>query len=307
MTKIQWTEQTWNPMVGCSLESPGCTNCYAMGQTAWLANKLGMKKYKGLTTTVNRKPVWNGHVSLYPEDLAKPLHVRKPTMWFVNSMSDMFHPGFTDTEIDRVFEVMSLCPQHTFQILTKRAERMFKYSNARMYMPQDPSWPRWPLANVWLGVSAERQKEANERIPWLMKTPAAIRFVSCEPLLGSIELDDLVTEQDHGGEEHINALHCEVGIEDDEDFQGVTLDWVIVGGESGRGARDCQSAWVQHVVDQCRCHQVPVFVKQLGSKSDLRLKDKKGGDIFEFPESLRIREWPTIQFAPTAGPQLAML
>jgi protein gp37 len=257
-------------MVGCSLESPGCTNCYAMSQTAWLANKLRVKKYLGLTVTVKQKPVWTGEVRLYTEDLAKPLHVRKPTMWFVNSMSDMFHPGFTDAEIDRVFEVMALCPHHTFQILTKRAERMARYCAKREVLP-----------NVWLGVSAERQREAEERIPWLLATKAAIRFVSAEPLLGPIDF-------------------CEP-----EYFeQPRPLDWVIVGGESGRYARECQSEWIRLIVNQCETYRVPVFVKQLGSKSDLPLKDKKGGDMFEFPEHLRIRQWPV---APTAPDLLTLL
>ncbi len=246
MTKIEWTERTWNPIVGCSPASLGCTNCYAMKMAARLeamsdakhaliggASGLGLSQYTGLTQTSKAGPVWTGKVAIVDDyALTAPMRRKKPTTYFVNSMGDLFHESVTDEMIDKIFAVMALCPQHVFQILTKRAARMRAYFEgpwqgvnpiwARVadatfeFAPQGklPSnfhgteraigpngipefgWRRFlnigPLPNVWLGVSCEDQERADERIPDLLATPAAVRFVSCEPLLGPIDLQSCV-------------------------------------------------------------------------------------------------------------------
>ena len=209
MTKIEWTGKTWNPIVGCSIVSPGCTNCYAMKMAARLeamgdaavkaCKAVPAAHYAGTTKWVNGKPGWTGKVALAPDDiLTKPLRTRKPTTWFVNSMGDLFHEDVPDEWIDRVFAVMALCPQHTFQVLTKCSARMQAYmtrgddehgdyferlSDAAVALTSSPCAAHvesvnWPLPNVWIGVSAEDQKRADERIPDLLATPAAVRFVS---------------------------------------------------------------------------------------------------------------------------------
>ncbi|MFN7607968.1 MAG: DUF5131 family protein, partial [Ralstonia sp.] len=215
-TSIEWTEQTWNPVAGCSLVSPGCTNCYAMSHAARLLDKPG-SHYEGTTKRVNGKPVWTGKIGIAPDSiLLAPLRRRKPAMYFVNSMADLFHEGVPEAVIDCVFAVMALSPQHTFQVLTKRAKRMREYmmgfgcdgsrrfnvfdamcqvadsSSVRGVFKDGSSTilaPEWPLPNVWLGVSAEDQARADERIPDLLATPAAVRFVSAEPLLGPIDFN----------------------------------------------------------------------------------------------------------------------
>ncbi len=207
MSKIEWTEKTWNPIVGCSIASPGCTHCYAMRQAARIEKmNPDLAHYHGLTQPSKAGPVWTGKVAPGEHALLEPLRRRKPTTWFVNSMGDLFHEDAPDAWIDRVFAVMALCPQHSFQLLTKRAKRMREYMNALrsravweeacdlaietdadvllcgpMGDPPDVMPGRrvdvgkWPLPNVWLGVSAEDQTRADERVPDLLATPAAVR------------------------------------------------------------------------------------------------------------------------------------
>lgn len=206
-SKIEWTDTTWNPVRGCSRVSPGCDNCYAMRQAhrfnheAQDGARRGLGAYDGLTTIRRGKVDWSGRVRLVPEMLGAPLRWRKPRRVFVNSMSDLFHESLSDEQIAAVFGAMACCSRHTFQVLTKRAKRMrewigwadghrdtihhaFSVATGRAGMrPWD-----WPLPNVWLGVSAEDQQRADERIPDLLATPAAVRFVSAEPLLGPIDL-----------------------------------------------------------------------------------------------------------------------
>lgn len=266
MTKIEWTEKTWNPIVGCSVLTPGCTNCYAMKMAWRLANNPATPHYAGTVEKVKGKPVWTGKVALAPDRvLTEPLRRRKPTTYFVNSMGDLFHEDVPDAWIDRVFAVGALCPHHILQILTKRGERMREYLTSRhtpirictrlqRLDPHDaPSWPlfesQWPLANVWLGVSAERQAEADERIPDLLDTPAAVRFLSAEPLLGPVDFDGMWEPHPNPGM-HINMLE--------------SLDWVIAGGESGPGARPMHPDWARALRDQCQAAQVPFFFKQWG-------------------------------------------
>lgn len=280
MTKIEWTDKTWNPLVGCSVVSPGCTNCYAMAMAARLERmNPKLTHYQGLTKIVNGNAVWTGKLALAPDHvLTEPLRRKKPTMYFVNSMSDLFHESVPDGWIDRVFAVMALCPQHTFQVLTKRTARMRYYlsrgddehgdyferlSDAAVEIANSPCAAHvegadWPLTNVWLGVSAERQQEADARIPDLLATSAAVRFVSAEPLLGPIDFTRLDVP-DYG---HLNAL--DDGYVTDGRPPRPRLDWVIVGGESGPDARPMHPDWARSIRDQCVAAEVPFFFKQWG-------------------------------------------
>jgi len=280
MSTIQWTDETWNPSTGCTKISPGCANCY-------IERTPPMRMH-------GRKFV-NGRIPLeFHEDrLDAPLHWKKPRRVFVNSMSDLFHEDVPGNFLDSVFRVMIECRQHTFQVLTKRAKRMQKYVGDRWGVFGGKEHPLGP--NIWLGVSVEDQKRADERIPLLLQTPAAVRFLSCEPLLGLVVLDTF-----HGGRPHY--LTREVDHAED-----VMLDWVIVGGESGPGSRACNMDWIRSIVQQCNRAGVACFVKQVGSNAsgDSQLhqidcqcglhhgfKDKKGGDPEEWPEDLRVREFP---------------
>ena len=232
MSKIEWTRnddgtegKTWNPLAGCSIVSPGCTNCYAMRMAARIERMQPASHYKGLTKQVNGNPVWTGKIARAPEHIFyAPLKWRKPTRVFVNSMSDLFHEDVRDEWIDRIFAIMALSPRHTFQILTKRLKRMQKYSGRRA-----------ALDNVWLGVSVENQQAADERIPLLLDTYAATRFISAEPLLGPLALEALLPG----------------------------IDWVVVGGESGPGKRPVNLDWMRDIRDQCKAAGVPLFVKQI--------------------------------------------
>jgi protein gp37 len=287
---ISWTDATWNPVVGCSIVSPACTNCYAMAQAARIERMTGGNThYAGTTKVVNGKPVWTGKLVLAPDHiLTAPLRWRRPRRVFVNSMSDLFHEDMPDEWIDRVFAIMALSPQHTFQILTKRPERMRRHlshdgrlrgiamiagkmvdergfdgdvaSDAVLDGP-------WPLPNVWLGVTAEDQARADERIPSLLETPAAVRFVSAEPLLGPVNLARIRIAPDH--HTIIDALDgyaLEAG--------GRTgLDWIIVGGESGPGARPTHPDWIRSIRDQCAAAGVAFHFKQRGDWSWLEPGD----------------------------------
>ncbi|MCX7363572.1 MAG: phage Gp37/Gp68 family protein [Alphaproteobacteria bacterium] len=284
-SSIEWTDATWNPTVGCSLVSPGCTNCYAMRMAHRVATTV--PHYKGLTKRSNAGPVWTGKVALSPEKiLTQPLRWRTPRRIFVNSMSDLFHDAVPDAWIDQVFAVMAMATRHTFQLLTKRPERMRAYFAART--AGDP-WaeaadaiaeiagmedhpvvlePRdGPLPNVHLGVSAERQWEADERIPQLLQTPAAKRFVSLEPLLGPIMLHYLRAE----GGPVVDALAGEHWYQGAGSINSKTvagkprLDWVIAGGESGAGARPPHPRWFRDLRDACARAGVPFFFKQWGA------------------------------------------
>jgi protein gp37 len=232
-------------------------------------------------------------VQLHEDRLEQPLHWKTPRRVFVNSLSDLFHPDVPNAFIDRVFFTMALAPQHRFQVLTKRPDRMRDYI-ARFVWSTITFIHQWPLPNVWLGVSVENQHFADERIPLLLQTPAAVRFISAEPLLGPVDL------------EKSNPLWAGVRLADGERWTGTggKLDWVIVGGESGPGARPFDLAWGRSIVSECRRQGVPCFVKQLGAFAtqtfndvevhELALRDKKGGDPLEWPEDLRVREFPTM-------------
>ncbi len=212
-TSISWTDESWNPVVGCTKISEGCAHCYA--------------------ERVSKR--WGrdfGRVTLHPERLEQPWHWHKPRMVFVNSMSDLFHPDVPDWFILKVFETMACCPQHTFQVLTKRPERMAQLLSGR-----------WPLPNVWIGASAENQQRLDERIVHLLDTPATVHFLSLEPVLGPIELGTWFWSA-------MNPYHkCHV-------------EWVIMGGESGPNYRPDNIDWYKAVRDQCQAAGVPFFLKQ---------------------------------------------
>lgn len=300
-SKIEWTDATWNPIVGCSVVSPGCTNCYAM-QLAGTRLKHHPTR-AGLTTPSKAGPVWNGQVRFNEAELLKPLAWRRPRLVFVCAHGDLFHEAVPDAWIDRVFAVMALCPQHTFQVLTKRAGRMREYMAAASGRIADavialrrargdhgpvvplphirPGAQWWPLPNVWLGVSAEDQARADERIPLLLDTPAAVRFVSAEPLLGPVDLTRICLVPKKPGSDrsgiHLDALrgrYCESGqpyIGDwdvdkpyPDHLPALRLDQVIAGGESGPRARPMHPAWVRSLRDQCAATGTAFFFKQWG-------------------------------------------
>ncbi len=301
-TKIEWTERTWNPVTGCTKVSPGCAHCYAE-DFAKRFNRNGGSYLPG-----------QAEIICHPERLAIPLRRKKPTMYFVNSMSDLFHEEVPDVFIDAIWIVMWLAPQHTFQILTKRPERMLEWARGPISVDRfvraiehvtrtypDAKIPRmpasaiqsgqWLLENVWLGVSVENQYWANERIPLLLETPAAFRFLSCEPLLKPLHIQ---LRRDSDGRD-VTGLS---GLWDESD---TGIDWVIIGGESGPKARPMHETWARDIVTGCLETEVPVFMKQMGSvwAREHGLKGK-GGDISTFPEDLQVREWPK-RCAPTSA------
>jgi protein gp37 len=224
---------------------------------------------------------WTGRVELIPEKLQEPLHWRKPRRIFVCSMSDLFHENLPDKDIGKIFGVMAEAYKHTFLILTKRPKRLLEWSRAVAYYPQgnrsQRPLPGWP-PNVWLGVSCENQETADERIPLLLQTPAAKRFVSLEPLLGSLNILPYIDPEPC---DHIRLSCEEIGC------CGMTkLDWVIVGGESRPNARPCEINWIRSIVQQCKVAKVPVFVKQ-----DSDLRPGKQGRI---PNDLWLKEFPKL-------------
>jgi protein gp37 len=345
-TGIEWTDATWNPIRGCSRVSEGCRNCYAE-KIAGRFRGPGLA-YEGLTSIVGGKPVWNGQIHFAEEHLLDPLRWKRvvvpclkgacgphapvlrcrecstrPRRIFVNSMSDLFHENVTDGIRNRIFAVMLLCPQHYFQILTKRAQEMLAYLGASgrrseilaaacglaFDLQSETKYARipppsnatdvvydcgpngdeagcrvrdvWPLPNVWLGVSVENQKAADERIPLLLQTPAAVRFLSVEPLLGAVDLTVIPREAnvfdvsmpgfDRCKGFFLDALSGSNGVlmldgSCYEEPLGVQpcLDWVICGGESGPGARPMHPDWARGLRDQCVAAGVPFFFKQWG-------------------------------------------
>jgi protein gp37 len=312
-TTIEWTDQpgyvgaVWNPTTGCTRVSAGCDNCYAFA--------LHDKRYKGNLDKARwhvSEGVATGNaaiafarehgetlpwpqqydlpfsqVQLLPERLDAPLRTRKPTCYFVDSMADLFHEDVPDDYIARVWGTMEnqLAAHHRFLILTKRPERMAAWVQEYHRHQQWISEGTYVMpTNVWLGTSVEDQASADERIPHLLATPAAVRFLSCEPLLGPVDL--FATRTGY----HRNPAYV--------------LDWVIVGGESGPRARPMDLAWARSLVEQCRAAGVAPFVKQLGKRfTDGRpmdevgytpgaLREPHGRDMSEWPEDLRIREFP---------------
>ncbi len=319
-TGIAWTDATWNPVTGCSKVTEGCRHCYA--ERVWPRLAASPGRYFGREF---------GDVRIHPEVLEQPLRWNRHRRIFVNSMSDLFHPSVPDDFIDRVFAVMALAKQHTFQILTKRPERMKSY----MDLSGDTRWAAiekamvmndwkfnisdkfrdldrglFPPPNVWLGVSVEDQKTANERIPLLLETPSLFRWVSIEPMIGPVSFrwapwhetyyEDPKLQPGYVRMNHLDGLR--------------RIDWIVAGGESGPDARPMDAGWVRILAGECQEAGVPLFVKQLGAAySDplngvagaglkvadaalplvaVRLKHRSGADPAEWPQDLRVRELP---------------
>lgn len=270
-TSIEWTDATWNVVRGCSLVSSGCSSCYAMKSAHRFSGKG--KAYEGLTELGPQGPRWTGTIRLVPEALEEPLHWKTPRRIFVNSMSDLFHEDIPASYIVRVFEVMMACPQHEFQILTKRPERI----EPVLYGPEGGFYlggGDW-LPNVLIGFSAEDQDTFNRRWQTFERRKGeqcswayAMRlWCSAEPLLGPINA--------------MRALYNEY----------VRISWLVIGGESGPRARPCDLAWIRSIKAQCQAAGVPVFYKQ-GGYSNRCKHDQKGGHFECFPSDLKIREYP---------------
>lgn len=231
-TSIEWTDVTWNPVAGCSIVSAGCTNCYAMRMAARL-QAMGSDKYKGLTRKSGRRHIWTGKIRCDDRALLLPATWKKPARIFVNSMSDLFHEGVPTSFIEKVWQSMEHTPRHTYQILSKRPDRMAELTTSNQLKM---------LPNVWLGTSVENS-EVIERLDALRNVKAAIRFVSFEPLIGSVQRASL---------------------------RGI--DWAIVGGESGPRARPMEPIWVDEIERNCRTAGTAFFFKQWGGKR----KDRTG-------------------------------
>ena len=242
-TEIEWTDATWNPVAGCTIMSAGCTNCYAM-QMAFRLEAMGVPKYRGLTRKSGKRTIWNGTLREDRNSLDIPIRWKKPRKIFVNSMSDLFHPSVSFEFIRDVWDVMTRTPQHHYQILTKRPDRMAEII---------PEIQLNPLKNVWLGTSVE-DADVVDRIHDLRKVPAAIRFISFEPLIGSVgrvELSD--------------------------------IDWAIVGGESGPRARPIQEIWIDEIYENCKDNGTAFFFKQWGTwgKDNKKRSKKANGRLFK--------------------------
>ena len=248
-TKIEWAEQSLNPYPGCKKVSEGCLNCYAE-KMAMRLRGMGLPQYQAVVDENG----WTGEIG-YNEKWMRnaALHISPPTVYFCQSMGDLFYEKVEFRFIDKVYQAMRNAPQHTFQILTKRAKRMAEYF-------ENHGCPD----NVWLGVSCENQKRADERIPYLLKTPAKVRFLSLEPLLAPINICAVPDDKVRPAE--FSARCSPLG----------DIDWVIVGGESGPGARPMHIDWVRSIRDQCVAAGVPFFFKQWGG-----VNKKKAGRILD--------------------------
>lgn len=268
-SSIEWTDTTWNPIIGCTKVSPGCDHCYPI-PLARIREKNPNPKvaaaFAGVVHQTEHGLDWTGRVNLLPERLGQPLKWRRPRRVFVNSLADLFHEQVPDDFIAQVFAVMALAKQHTFQVLTKRHGRMRSLLNSGYFVAKvwgevdkrAPGvgaqavmmWPSMPLPNVWLGVSVENQKWADLRIPALLGTPAAVRWISAEPLLGQIDVTAWL------------GPRCRASRTQSEDPY---LDWVVAGGESGPGARPAHPDWFRSLRDQCQQAGVPFLFKQRGA------------------------------------------
>lgn len=277
-SNIEWTDSTWNPLAGCTWASPGCDRCYA----AVMAHRLdamaqadveagrnpGRKaKYMGVTHKRNDgRVMFNGKINLDEAALNEPFTWKKPRLVFVNSMSDLFHKDVPFEFVAKVFSVMMNAKQHTFQVLTKRPDRMAAFFDWYLNETLAPHWASfYPLPNVWLGTSVEDQDAADKRIPELLKVPARVRFLSCEPLLGPVQISQHLFAGWHKWKPLIN--------------------WVIVGAESGHGARLMSEDWVRSLRDQCQAAGTAFFYKQdsvAGRK--IHVPELDGKQWVEFPQ-----------------------
>lgn len=256
-SKIEWTDATWNPIRGCTRVSKSCEHCYA--------ERVAHRNphYKNLTRMTQHGPIWTGDIRLVPELLDQPLRWKRPRRIFVNNMSDLFHERVPFDFIHKIFVVMGKSPYHIFQILTKRPERMKAFFD---WLQPDPArmeprlleicaMRRWPLLTVCLGVSVEDQKTVEERIPALLQIPAAVRWISIEPLLASINLRRFFAHSVHCAKSHPMG---------DPVCRCSRISWVVVGGESGPGTRPMHPDWARSIRDQCQAARVSFFFKQWG-------------------------------------------
>lgn len=345
-SKIEWCDKTWGPVVGCSHASKGCDHCWAERLVATRLRHL--PEYAGLARMDDGVPRWSTCTRFLPERLIEPLRWRKARMVFVCDKGDLFHESVPDETIVKVFGVMAACPQHQFLVLTKRPKRMtelfrsrfglesFEESVAREAERYGVIWDergsdhhlyrgvtakdiknrrrwRWPLPNVWIGTSCEDQAMLNLRVPWLLQCPAALHWVSLEPLLGPIDMCAISDGSwyDREGATWYDALRGSAyyGNGDHGLGGGPTIRWAVAGGESGPGARPCHTEWLRSIGGQCEQAGVPYFVKQLGSESrwkaiwggepiapqPRKLRSRKGSDMSEWPPDLRVRQWPEMK------------
>lgn len=306
-SNIEWTDATWSPTVGCLKVSPGCEHCYAIDIAYRQEYAFKRPEYLGTTRKLpDGSRNWTGAVRMLPERLTLPLKWRTPKRVFVDSMSDLFHEGVPEVFIDRVFAIMALTRRHAYQLLTKRPERMQRYiadPDARCRIgrfmttllilrapgridaegTEMAEWYRhgipWPLPNVWLGVSVEDQQRADERVPLLLQTPAAVRWLSCEPLLGPIDLQKPwpATAPLPGS----GGVYAPWMVQQ--------LDWVIAGGESGATFRPMDLDWARSLRDQCQAAGVAFFAKQASGRHP-------GAPL---PPDLQIREYPEVRNGDT--------
>jgi protein gp37 len=331
-TEIGWTHvpgyigETWNPQVGCSKKSAACDSCYAIDVAAH-PRLTRLPRYQGLTVLqqggrhnwardAEGKPI----IRAVPDVLDKPLRTKRPTAYFVGSMTDLFHENADRNWTAAIFGVMAACPQHIFMLLTKRpdvAHGWFKWVDKRekdglSVFPDDtPAWRirqlfnsclsrnggsvgkapihdgPWPLPNVWIGTTCEDQQRAEERIPWLIEIPAVVRYISYEPALGPVDFTRLTMvkpEPPHGPGAYLNALTGHV--EGPDDMLDTKVNWIIAGGESGTRARPSHPEWFRSVRDQCTAAEVPFFMKQWGEWLPVAAPHVKT------PDDCRMLIWP---------------
>ena len=319
-TNISWTDETANWIVGCTKISAGCAKCYA----ATAANSARLQQFPQYKNVVDHEGNWNGHVEFVPKVLDDLLKGKRKRRVFAPSMSDPFHPEVKDEWLDQFFAAVALTPHITYQVLTKRPERMLEY-----FSSLDPtakggegySWPysamcenpKWPLPNLWLGVTVENQAAAHERIPLLLQAPVAVRFLSIEPMLEEMNIHQYFgrfwqcpecgDSDDFSWLSKPSQIYCSACGDDSQDVpvkkgaQGIS--WVIIGGESGPNARPFYLEWAESLIEQCKSANVPVFMKQLGSNAfykgqSYKTKSRAGSDPSEWPEPLRVQEFPVV-------------
>lgn len=322
-TGIEWADCTWNVCIGCAKVAQGCKHCYAETMAKRLA-RMGQDHYAAVVNDTG----WNGRAVTVPEALSKPLRWRKPRRIFVNSMSDLYHDDMPFEFIAAVKGVQAATPQHTYIELTKRPKRMREfmrwaeqhvagpvpYVAAAAYMRVGggnapgmechgiADHTPWPLPNVIHGYSASTQADLDAGIADLRLAPSALRCLSLEPLIGPVDVSACL------GLEWSEIGECWICERDHAVFGGRKIDWIIVGGESGPGARPCDVAWIRAIVEQCKAAGVPCFVKQLGDVRILssgtglphyhewfhQIKARKGADPSEWPADLRVRQFPEV-------------
>ena len=285
MTTIAWTDETINPIVGCSRISAGCEKCYA--ETA--AKTARLQQFPQYQKVAK----WNGTVEFVESQLIKPYEWKKSKKIFICSMADIFHENVPFKWVEEIFYMIENCPQHTFQILTKRPERMIEFFDWYIARNSDHSVElQWTMPdNIWLGVSCENQAMADKRIPLLMQIPAKVRFLSCEPLLEPINLSKfLPIEWSEIAEDWIESWP---GI---GSYSTDYPNWIIVGLESGSNARRCDLQAVHSIINQCQTAKVKVFCKQLGTvwakESGTYKQDRKGASPELWDKSFNVQEFP---------------